>query len=162
MKIFLWITSGLLALMVAGLAFVYFSPGYDIYVVRSESMKPTINIGDMVIIGPVGSTFNHEIRPGVIVTYQTGKSLITHRVMSFNNGTLVTKGDAVEEPDPQPVLMSQVIGVYLFGIPKIGYLASFLHTKPGWFLLVILPGAIMVAFIVKEIIKESAVLAVGR
>jgi len=162
MKIFLWIISGILALIVAGLAFVYFSPDYNIYIVRSESMKPNINIGDLVITGPVGGLFNGEIKPGAIVTYKTGKDLVTHRVISSNNNTIVTKGDAVEDPDPQPVLISQVTGVYLFGIHKIGYLASFLHTKPGWLLLVILPGTALVALIIKEIIKESAAVTAGR
>lgn len=145
----------ILATIVVGLVFVYLSPEYDMYIVKSESMEPAIDMGDMIITGPVGGPFSHEIKPGVIVSYQAGKSLVTHRVLSFDNDTLVTKGDAVEDPDPQPVPTSQVMGLYLFKIPKLGYLSYFIHTKLGWFLLIILPATTLVAFIVKEIIKEA-------
>ena len=155
MKKVKWIISGFLALIVTGLAFVYLVPGYRMYIVRSESMVPTINMGDMIITGPVGGLFGRAIRPGEIVTYQTGKSLVSHRVVSLDNNTLVTKGDAVEKPDPQPVSTSQVVGLYLFKIPKVGYVSAFMHTKRGWFLLVILPAIILEGFIIKEIIKEA-------
>lgn len=155
MKKLLWILSMLIAVVVAGLAFIYISPDYDIYVVRSESMKPTINMGDIILTGPSAGFFNREIKPGVIVTYQKGESLVTHRVMSSNNDTLITKGDAVEDPDLQPVSTSQVRGIYLMKIPKAGYLAAFIHTKLGWFLSIILPAIILVAFIIKDIIKEA-------
>ncbi len=154
MKAFFWITSMIVALFVAGLAFVYFSPDYDMYIVRSESMTPAIEMGDMIVTGPVNGLLSYTIKPGVIVSYQNGTSLVTHRVSSIDHDTLVTKGDAVEDNDPQPVKTSQVVGVYLFKIPKLGYLSSFLHTKLGWFLLVILPATVLVALIIKEIIKE--------
>jgi signal peptidase len=142
--------SVILGLTVAALAFVYFSPGYDIYVVRSGSMAPSIDIGDIIISGPV-----RNITPGTIITYSNGVELITHRVISVENNTLVTKGDAVEDPDSQPVDISRVTGMYLFKIPKIGYLINFIHTKLGWFLLIILPAAILVSFLVKDILKEA-------
>jgi signal peptidase len=154
-RVFCWVVTCILATIVVGLVFVYLSPEYDMYIVKSESMEPAIDMGDMIITGPVGGPFSHEIKPGVIVSYQAGKSLVTHRVLSFDNDTLVTKGDAVEDPDPQPVPTSQVMGLYLFKIPKLGYLSYFIHTKLGWFLLIILPATTLVAFIVKEIIKEA-------
>jgi len=150
MKVFVWIVTVVLALVVAGFAFLYFSPGYDIRVVGSESMKPAINMGDMVITGPPGG----EVEAGTIVTYQRGEELVTHRVLSVEGDTLVTKGDAVEDPDPWAVTLSDVSGVYLFRIPYVGYLANFIGTKLGWFLVIILPATALVAFLIRDIFKK--------
>jgi signal peptidase len=152
-KIAVRTVSIILGLIVAGLAFVFFSPDYDIYVVRSGSMKPAINMGDVVIAGPVGASSG--IKPGVIITYELGKNLITHRVLSVDNNTLITKGDANEDPDPSPVQFSQVKSRYLFKIPYVGYLTSFVRTRLGWFLAIILPTIALVGFMVKDIIKEA-------
>jgi signal peptidase I len=155
LRILGWMTSLVISLVIAGLAFVYFSPDYNMYIVRSESMKPSINMGDVIVTGPLAGLFSQQIKPGVIVSYQTGESLITHRVLSLDGETLLIKGDAVEDPDPQPVVMSQVKGLYLFKIPKLGYVSAFIHTKPGWFLAIVLPAIALLSLIIKEIIKEA-------
>ena len=142
----------MLGLIVAALAFVFFSPDYSLYIVRSGSMEPAFNVGDVVIAGPLGSG---GIKPGVIVTYAIGKNLITHRVLSIDGNTLITKGDANENPDPIPVQFSQVKSLYLFRIPYIGYVAGFVRTRPGWLLTIILPSLILVGFIAKDIVKEA-------
>jgi signal peptidase I len=142
----------MLGLIVAVLAFVFFSPDYSLYIVRSGSMEPAFNVGDVVIAGPLGSG---GIKPGVIVTYAIGKNLITHRVLSIDGNTLITKGDANENPDPIPVQFSQVKSLYLFRIPYIGYVAGFVRTRPGWLLTIILPSLILVGFIAKDIVKEA-------
>ena len=152
MKIFVWMVSIMLGLIVAALAFVFFSPDYSLYIVRSGSMEPAFNVGDVVIAGPLGSG---GIKPGIIVTYAIGKTLITHRVLSIDGNTLITKGDANENPDPIPVQFSQVKSRYLFRIPYIGYVAGFVRTRPGWLLIIILPSLILVGFIVKDIVKEA-------
>lgn len=152
MKILVWSVSIALGLIVAGLAFVSFSPNYDLYFVRSESMKPAINMGDVVINGPVSAG---DIMPSDVVTYELGRNLITHRVFSIDGGTLITKGDANEDPDPRPVQFSQVRSRYLFRIPYVGYAASFVRTRPGWFLAITLPAIVLVGFIVRDIIKEA-------
>jgi signal peptidase I len=85
-----------LGLVLAGLAFIYFSPGYNLYLVRSESMEPAINMGDLIITGPLDGPINGEIRPGTVVTYEYKKELVTHRVKSIEGAALVTQGDAVE------------------------------------------------------------------
>lgn len=153
MRIFIWTVSIILGLIVAFLAFVFISPDYDLYIVRSGSMEPAINVGDMVLAGPVGTG---GIKPGVIISYEAGKNLITHRVLSIDGNTLITKGDANKEPDPNPVRLSQVQSRYIFRIPYVGYVAGFLRTRPGWLLSIVLPSIVLVGFIVKDIIKEAS------
>jgi len=154
-KAFGWFISIILAAAVSSLLFTHLSPDYNMYLVRSESMKPAINMGDMVVTGPPEGPLGSGVKPGVVVTYQRGKELVTHRVLSINGNTLVTKGDALEEPDSWPVTLSQVSGVHLFKIPYLGYLSNFVRTKLGWFLMVVIPGILLVAFIIKDIIKEA-------
>jgi len=118
-------------------------------------MAPAINMGDMVVTGPLGGLFNRGLKPAMIVTYELGKEVVTHRVLSVAGDTLVTKGDAVEDPDPQPVPMSEISGIYLFRIPYIGYLSNFMRTTVGWFLVIIIPAMLLVAFLIKDIVKEA-------
>ena len=143
-------------IVIAGfLAFSYFSPDYALYTVRSGSMQPSINVGDMIVTGPPAGPLNGDIKPGTIVTYAYNKGLVTHRVVAVNGDNLVTKGDYLEEPDPKLVSMSKIKGVYLFKVPYIGYVSSFAATKQGWFLTIVLPSILLVAWIIKDIIKES-------
>ena len=155
MKIFSRLVLVVLCLVIASLAFIYFSPGHNLYLVRSESMRPTINMGDLIITGPLNAPINGEIKPGTIVTYEHSKELITHRVQSIDGTMLVTKGDAVEESDPWPVTVSNVKGIYLFKVPYVGYATNFIQTKLGWFLAIIVPAALLVCWLAKDIVKEA-------
>ena len=151
----------ILGLILAGLLFVYFSPDYDMHIVRSESMKPAINMGDVIFTGPVGGPIKGNLESGAVVTYRSGQALVTHRVVSVDGNGIVTKGDAVEDADPLPVSMAQVKGVYLFKIPRLGYawkyahdIWDYAHTKRGWLLVVVLPGSILIGLLAREIQKE--------
>jgi signal peptidase len=141
---------GLLVLILVGLGFIYFAPGYDLYLVRSESMTPTINMGDLIITGPG----NGEVEEGDIITYEFNGELITHRVHSTGD-MIITKGDAVEDPDPWVVDDSSVKGTYLFKIPYVGYATKFIQTKTGWFITIIIPAMVLVAWLAKDIVKEA-------
>ena len=155
MKILKWSILSILGLILASLAFLYFAPGYDMYIVRSGSMVPAINTGDLVITGPLNGLIGGEVEAGKIVTYQHGHELITHRVQSVNGNTLVTKGDALEDPDPWSVTLDTVKGVYFFKIPYWGYVVNFIQTKLGWFLAIVIPAALLVGWLVKDIVKEA-------
>lgn len=155
MKAFKWIATVLLGIIVVGMAFVFFSPGYNMHTVMSESMKPSINVGDMIVTGPPYGPLGQGMQTGAIVTYQHGDALITHRVLSGDYSSLVTKGDAAEEADPWPVSVTSVTGTYLFKIPYLGYVSNFMRTKTGWFVVVIIPAFLFVAYLIKEILKEA-------
>lgn len=117
-------------------------------------MKPAVNMGDAVITGPIGNPIRGEIKPGIIVTYQHGPVLITHRVLSIDGDTLITKGDAAEDPDQSPISLSSVSGIYLFRIPGLGYVSNFIQTRRGWFVAVIIPAAVLVGFLAQSMRKE--------
>lgn len=156
-----WLLFTILLIAVAGFVFIRLSPDYDIYIVRSQSMEPTINMGDLAI---VTHRFG-EIKPGMIVTYEysgggvvthgNGDKLVTHRVVSVDKGQLITKGDAVDDPDPLPVALASVRGTFLFRLSYAGYLANFVSSRVGWFSLIVFPALVLVAFLIKDIFKEA-------
>ena len=154
MKAFSWVVAVFLILVIGGLVFVHFSPDYNMYMVQSGSMKPGINTGDMVVIGPVGGPFGGEVAPGTIVTYHHGSELVTHRIIAVDGQNLRTQGDAVEDPDPWAVTRCDVRGVYLFRIPGVGYVQNFIHTRTGWMVIVMIPATIFVVLLIREIRKR--------
>ncbi len=91
---------------------------------------------------------------GSIVTYRQGSELITHRVLSIEGDTLVTKGDAVEDPDPWTVTRQSVGGIYLFRVPYIGYASNFIRTPVGRYVAIVVPGVILVALLFREARKR--------
>ena len=152
MKAFSWSVLIVFALVIGGFLFLRLSPDYNIYLMKGESMVPTLNAGDMIINGPLNGPLNGKIRAGTIVTYQQDERLITHRVLSINGETLVTKGDAAEDPDVWPVSLSDVKGTYLFKIPCD--VSNFVQTKLSWFLVIIMPATLLIALLIKEKAKR--------
>lgn len=124
------------------------------YVVLSNSMSPTMSAGDAVVVEEVPAS---SIEAGAIITFQrvgdTGAGAptdkVTHRVVDVvdrDDGRYFrTKGDANEEPDGELVPASNVVGVVMFSIPYIGYVADFVDTGVGLLLLVVLPAVLLIA-----------------
>jgi len=90
-----------------------------------------------------------------VITYRSGaagSSRVTHRVVGVleENGErrFRTKGDANEDPDPELVSSSQVIGRVGFHVPYVGYVVSFAGTRLGLAALVVVPA---VALLVSEL-----------
>lgn len=123
------------------------------YVVLSDSMSPTIEAGDVVV---VRETPSNAISVGDIITFQDtagiltteGTDRITHRVVEVvdtEDGTRFrTQGDAAEEPDPALVASSAIIGTVWFHIPVVGHLIVFASSRLGLLTLVVLPGVLLV------------------
>jgi len=133
--------------------------GYEVKVVQSGSMEPAIQVGSIVIIVP-----ETAYKVGDVITFgpDTRKQIpITHRIAEVTDGGFVTKGDANENTDPQPVAERDVIGRVAYSVPYIGHVVAFARTKLGYWLLVGLPAAAIIldefADIVWEIRKHFAI-----
>ena len=142
---------GLFLAFAGGAIFLALSPDYEAQVVKSESMKPTLSINDVVIIGPAEG----KIKPGTIISYKVDGELVIHRVVSVEDGLILTKGDANEDPDTWEVPISNVQGVFLCKIPYLGFLSSFVRTSVGWGVLIILPAVLLVGYFMKDMFKRS-------
>jgi signal peptidase len=149
------IIMGALILVIAGLIFLAISPGFHLYLVRSESMKPSINIGDLIVTRAFNETEDSTIEPGTVVTYKHGKGLVTHRVMDVKTDRILTKGDAMEDPDPWKVTIKDVTDTYIFRIPMVGRFITMVGTKLGWLIAIILPSVVLVSLLIKDILKEA-------
>jgi len=153
----IWTACACLVLIIGLLAFIHFSNNYGLYVVRSESMARAVNLGDLVVTGPVGDLpgATNKIKIGSVIAYTTDKGTTLHRIVGItNDGLFLTKGDRSEASDPVPVELSQIVGLYIFHIPYLGRIADFVRTPLGWCMSIILPTCIIVFLIVVEIVRE--------
>jgi signal peptidase len=155
-KFFKAIAIIILVAVVGTLAVIYLDDDYSAYIVKSDSMQPTIKSGDMVFIGRSNQPLAGDIAPGKIITFQRQGELVTHRVESIVGDTIYTRGDALEDTDPWVVSrFFDVEGCYIFHIPYVGLISNFLKTRIGWFVCVILPAMCLLGFIAKDIVKEA-------
>ena len=72
-------------------------------------MEPTIPVGSIVYVKPVDFS---EISEGDIISFESGASVVTHRVESIDKEQMLitTKGDANETVDFSPVAYTNVLG----------------------------------------------------
>jgi len=127
------------------------------YVVLSDSMSPTIKAGAVVF---VSETPTDRIDPGETITFRRGDSTVTHRVTdvrSTEGGTsFQTQGDANEDPDPELVPESAVVGTVLFHVPMIGYVINFTDSSLGIIALIVIPAALLIALELRDLWRAAA------
>ncbi len=99
--------------------------GFGAAVVLSGSMEPTLKTNDMIIVRETGS---YEV--GDIVVYQSGNTLIVHRVIAKDGETVVTQGDANNVAD-DPIAISVIKGEVIAHIPAVGLVVNALKTPVG-------------------------------
>ena len=118
-----WIPIAIVCLLLVFFSYGYF--GVQPTVIYSGSMRPALDVGDIVIIS---DTPADAIKEGDIIQYKcTNISIpIIHRVYKINvegnTKVFITKGDANGNPDSEPVIAEQVMGKTVFTIPKIGWI----------------------------------------
>lgn len=122
---------------------------YPLMVVASESMVPTLNVGDIIVVQ--GGLNASEIKAApapegdMIVFREPGdpSNFIVHRAIDKTNGGFETKGDNNPSSDYWPGFPGGVPEDYLVGkvmgrIPLLGYLFLFLRTPWGLMVFIIL------------------------
>ena len=107
--------------------------GISVFNIISESMEPTINENDVILIK---QTNIDEIKEGDIVTFKKHDgTIVTHRIIkivdSEEGRKYITKGDNNQDEDKEPVEYSQIYGKYIFKISKIGTLIEELQKNNG-------------------------------
>ena len=106
--------------------------GYGAAVVLSGSMEPRLSVNDLIIVEQ-----KEDYVPGDIVVYQEKTNLIVHRIVSIDNKSITTKGDANFSMD-NPIDASSIKGKVIFTIPYIGALVNFLKTPSGFIITLLL------------------------
>lgn len=124
--------------------------GNSFFNIVSNSMEPTINEDDVIMIKEVTI---EEIQEGDIITFKKqDETIVTHRIVEMldtQNGRIyITKGDNNKEEDREPIEFSQIYGKYVFKINKAGKLVEKLQKSNG-----IISAVIIVLIIV--VLKNS-------
>lgn len=125
-------------------------------IVTTDSMKGTINGGDLVICKDTEAS---EVEVGDIISFydpmSTKKAVVTHRVTEkyTADGQIYfrTKGDANNAQDYLPVSGDKLVGKYAFRIPLAGHILMFMQTTLG---LVVCIGVPLILFLVYEFLRH--------
>ncbi len=112
---------------------VAFATDNPFYVVSSESMVPTLQVYDVIIVRN-GSTFD-EVKPGDIIVFYSPSAhdrVIVHRVVKVEHSServITTKGDNNPISIPgidYPITKKEYIGKVIFVVPKLGLVSKVL------------------------------------
>lgn len=103
--------------------------GICVYYVETDSMKPTLCVGDAAFTKEV---LFEDIKKGDIVTFtdDSGTRFCTHRVVEVKekSKSFVTKGDNNNIYDPFDTSFKYVKGKMVFKLPALGYIFKLLNT----------------------------------
>lgn len=130
--------------------------GYQMYIVLSGSMSPEFDTGSLAFVRDIDTD---ELAVGDIITYRSqadSDSLTTHRIVEIQrNDSLqfITRGDANNVNDPNPVLAENVVGRVTGSVPYVGYVLNFVQTRQGLILLIFVPGVLIIVYELGKIMK---------
>jgi len=130
--------------------------GYQMYIVLSGSMSPEFDTGSLAF---VRETSPMEIVVGDIITFRRhpgSDSLTTHRVVEVireDGLRFVTRGDANNVNDPNPVPAENIVGRVTGSVPYVGYILDFVQTRQGLILLIFVPGVLIIVFELGKILS---------
>ena len=124
--------------------------GYKPYIVLSDSMQDTFEVGDMVISKSVDVS---TLEPGDIITFSSidpanyGET-VTHKIREITTyegePAFVTYGTTTGVDDAYPVPFANVTGQYQFRLPGMGYFFEFLRTPAGYVTLILIPFLLLI------------------
>ena len=130
--------------------------GYQAYTVISGSMEPEIATGSLVYIGPMKP---QDVQVDDVIAFYGGRdsnAIITHRVVENRviMGEFITKGDANQTNDMNPVPYEELIGRVELIIPKFGAVAQVLSGTTGKIAAGSLVGVAIVLHLVASMIDR--------
>lgn len=119
--------------------------GIEFFSIQTDSMSPFLEPGDLAIGIEVKD--KKELKAKDVITYWTvingERVLNTHRIETVYDGGNIrifeTKGDNSNSPDPMTVHENQVVGKYLFKIPRVGKAFDYLQTSTGFLVVIVIP-----------------------
>ena len=128
---------------------------YPVMVVVSESMIPTLGVGDFILVGRIQDFDDVVAEPqpegDILVFLKPGTSdeYIVHRAVekTNNNGEwyFVTKGDNNAVQDGRSVKESNIMGRVIGNIPILGYFPMLIKTSRGLITVIGLMGIVFFA-----------------
>lgn len=145
--------------------------GTTFVAVESDSMKgdkeDNFSKGDLIRVRILSDEEKKNLKEGDIITFYDvingTRQLNTHRIVrvsSIQDGVVyyTTKGDNNVVEDPSLRADTSVIGIYEGKIGGLGNVVSFFHSSAGFFVCVVLPSLLIVAYFAFNLyktVKES-------
>lgn len=137
------------------------TPLFDAYIIVSQSMVPTINIDDAIVIR---RETGKNLELGDIITFSSidpsyPDLTVTHRIVSkekSSSGAYLfrTKGDNNSIMDPSIVAEDRIFGKVILKIPKLGAVRRFLTTSYGFMLGIVVPAIAILIFDILKIVSK--------
>jgi len=127
--------------------------GFTPLSVKTESMSPTIEAGDLIFIKKCDPD---TLQVGDIITFHTiienKYALNTHRIVEIEDlgptRSYVTKGDNNALSDEHTIIDSDIVGKYIFKINGLGKVMDFLSSSTGFLVCIVLP---MLVFFIYQV-----------
>lgn len=134
--------------------------GFTPLSVVSDSMAPTFQAGDLIIIRSCDPA---SLKEGDIVTFHTiinnEFALNTHRIAEIqgqaNARSYVTKGDNNDIADIHMITDGDIVGKYVARLPHFGRVVEFLSSSMGFLLVIVLPLLIFFVYQVYHLVTVS-------
>ena len=121
--------------------------GYKSYIIVTESMKPTIKVGDVVL---VEKCKEEKLKAEDVITIRTFEGLIiTHRIVEINineetgEKEYTTKGDNNTVVDKEIITYKQIEGKKVLVIPLLGKILLALNNKAYIIIILLFAGLIV-------------------
>jgi len=131
----------------------YKNPLFNAYVIVSPSMVPSIKINDAIIVKRID---NDDYNVGDVITFSSVDTkyeglTVTHRIVDKENindkkSIYTTKGDNNLANDPASVLTDSIYGRVILKIPAIGYVQKFLYKPINFFICILIPTVLVLAY----------------
>ena len=132
--------------------------GYQMYFIRTGSMSPYLEPGDVIISKKYdGGELKAGRDDGDVVTYWgevRGKTdLITHRVIDVYEDTVITQGDDNNLKD-SPITKDEIEAVMVYKTVVIDKIYKVISTAWGFWLFVFAPIATLIVSEIVSLVKE--------
>jgi len=130
--------------------------GRQFYVVVSGSMEPLISPGDLLVVkkaAPAG------LKQGDIITFvdpANPERVVSHRIKEAVGDSFITRGDANNADDPEPVPAKNILGKVEYVVPYAGYVLDFVQTPRGLIILILIPSLLIVVFEFRKLLNYVA------
>lgn len=131
--------------------------GGQIYTVISGSMEPAIPVGSLVYVEGIAP---EDVLENDVIAFYGGRdanAIITHRVVENRiiMGEFITKGDANQTNDMNPVQYDNLLGRVEWSVQEVGVIAQVLTSMEGKITAGSLIGLAVILHVIAAVLEKN-------